>query len=638
VERFRGGVLCRISLFLSFVKMEEKLKGMQALHAQKTRALMRSISTLRKEVEALKAANKESRRTAMIQDLRKEIREHELVIDVLKGELRGSFAKTEEEMDEFIIKKTLGGPKRFRPKTREELTREIRQLRRELAKAKRLNPQSDSGAESKSNAEGENEGASEEGESKRVNEEEGSIDFEDQNLHRQKYAGSGPNIAEIPQLLERIDELQVELAAKERSTDTQTKVIKELQDQNRNLMRGKEKMERQIMKQKRLKDSIKAIEEENVELLHAKEVLREENLKLKDDLTRALSQVEHYEKLGARDRETQNETLKLLETIKSHKENEITNMDEIEGLKRQLTEVHQELSREKSQKLKFEKAKEELEALRQGGSTAEEKQQELQLSCSRLQEEVEFLRKEKSKAESEAASKLATMRSEMDAAERKIAELEIRFPESDCGDESFAVNRNAEDGDCKRKEMEEQKESFIIETNARKEVEERLKDLASSSEIRIRKMELSLEEMKKKLKEAQKDKKNLEAAKSRLTSEYKIRLKHILSDVSEGTLSSASIEDEVRRRDEFLNNKLFEIDADRLKQAKMVRKLRIALEKERHNTRILQHRISEITNQQIRLPKLTWKSEDEESSSSSSSPSSSSSSGGSSSDASEDDL
>ena len=55
------------------------------------------------------------------------MREQELAVDVLKEALiegpRGQL--TQEAVNELVILRTLGGPKRFRPKTREELQNEL---------------------------------------------------------------------------------------------------------------------------------------------------------------------------------------------------------------------------------------------------------------------------------------------------------------------------------------------------------------------------------------------------------------------------------------------------------------------------------------------------------------------------------
>ena len=116
---------------------EAKVRALQQLHNEKTRALMRSIDQLRRQVKQLKAQNKESHRTQLIKSLKSEKRDSELKVDVLKQRLCsvGDFSK--EQVDEYVMKKTLGGPKRFRPKTREELAAELSAATKTIEKLKR---------------------------------------------------------------------------------------------------------------------------------------------------------------------------------------------------------------------------------------------------------------------------------------------------------------------------------------------------------------------------------------------------------------------------------------------------------------------------------------------------------------------
>ena len=85
----------------------------------------------------MKVLGKDSRRTQMIQALRDKIRSMELVMDVIKVELgksehpaRGKMSA--EEVNEFVVEKTVGGPKRFRPLTREEMENKIAALEKSL--------------------------------------------------------------------------------------------------------------------------------------------------------------------------------------------------------------------------------------------------------------------------------------------------------------------------------------------------------------------------------------------------------------------------------------------------------------------------------------------------------------------------
>jgi len=122
--------------------MSEQVETLQRMHAQKVRTLMTSIHVLKEQLQVAKAASKEHRRSALIQQLRDAIRDGEVVVDVLRQALvdRGLDDRT---VNELIIKRTCSGPKRFRPRSREELQRDctelekkVKQLEAALAKSK----------------------------------------------------------------------------------------------------------------------------------------------------------------------------------------------------------------------------------------------------------------------------------------------------------------------------------------------------------------------------------------------------------------------------------------------------------------------------------------------------------------------
>lgn len=107
------------------------MQAIKTIHEQKVRALMKSINQLQEQLQLLRAQDKEHRRSALIQSLRKSMREQELVIDVLKqtlAEKLPEFKDSRALVNDFVVKKTVGGPLRFRPKTREELEQEMDQL------------------------------------------------------------------------------------------------------------------------------------------------------------------------------------------------------------------------------------------------------------------------------------------------------------------------------------------------------------------------------------------------------------------------------------------------------------------------------------------------------------------------------
>jgi anti-sigma28 factor (negative regulator of flagellin synthesis) len=111
--------------------MSDQVETLQRMHAQKVRTLMTSIHVLKEQLQVAKAASKEHRRSALIQQLRDAIRDGEVVVDVLRQALvdRGLDDRT---VNELIIKRTCSGPKRFRPRSREELQRDCTELEKKV--------------------------------------------------------------------------------------------------------------------------------------------------------------------------------------------------------------------------------------------------------------------------------------------------------------------------------------------------------------------------------------------------------------------------------------------------------------------------------------------------------------------------
>jgi len=118
---------------------DSKLIQMENLYRKKSRALQKSIEKYREEVKQLQAASTKSARSKQIQGLKSRLRDCELKVDVLKEQLAntkefernddGGLRTVEERgmaVNEKLIKLTIGGPKRFRPKTREELVQELK--------------------------------------------------------------------------------------------------------------------------------------------------------------------------------------------------------------------------------------------------------------------------------------------------------------------------------------------------------------------------------------------------------------------------------------------------------------------------------------------------------------------------------
>lgn len=117
------------------VENERKFIALRNLHLRKIKQLMSSLDNKEREIAKLNILNKDNRRSQMIQALKNKIRDLELINDYMKEELvKKSDGLSLEEINKMIIRKTLSGPKRFRPLTREELENKIYELEKKLNK------------------------------------------------------------------------------------------------------------------------------------------------------------------------------------------------------------------------------------------------------------------------------------------------------------------------------------------------------------------------------------------------------------------------------------------------------------------------------------------------------------------------
>ena len=92
--------------------MDAKIRALSNLHSQKVRALMKSVNSLKGQIAVMKAQSKEHRRSSLITGLRDKVRESELVVDILKTELTGKTHMSTTEVNDFIVKRSLGGKKK----------------------------------------------------------------------------------------------------------------------------------------------------------------------------------------------------------------------------------------------------------------------------------------------------------------------------------------------------------------------------------------------------------------------------------------------------------------------------------------------------------------------------------------------
>ena len=99
---------------------EEQIRALNEMHSQKIKTLLKSINSLKKEVQKEKFDKKDNVRIQKIQRLEKDIADMEIVIDALRREVN------QEDRCDIAIKRALEkGPKRVRIASREELKMEI---------------------------------------------------------------------------------------------------------------------------------------------------------------------------------------------------------------------------------------------------------------------------------------------------------------------------------------------------------------------------------------------------------------------------------------------------------------------------------------------------------------------------------
>ena len=277
--------------------LQAKVKSLKHIHNQKVKSLMKSLDAAKKELSAAKGHDKEHRRSALIQSLRKQQRKDELVIDVLKSTLRdkvSDFQQSDTLVNEFIIKKTISGPKRFRPKTREELENDIKSMHEKLKTAM-------SKLQRKS-----------------VTPKESSINTANNNfsVDREEVPNEGGHAKEN-ELLEEIDRLQVLLESRNVHISNQDTQLKEALDKCDLLQDMEAKYNRLGPKYKSQKITVQTLRDENLNLIQEKERMGELNSRFREEI----------EFMKKEDMESSEEIVKLEGIISELKNSENSNKE-----------------------------------------------------------------------------------------------------------------------------------------------------------------------------------------------------------------------------------------------------------------------------------------------------------------------
>ncbi|KAG9406332.1 hypothetical protein AC1031_002652 [Aphanomyces cochlioides] len=283
--------------------LEAKTHALHNIHSQKVRALMNSIHQLQEQVATMKAQDKEHRRSALIQSLRKKQREQDLLVDVLKETLQAKVSEFQDDpnlLNEFILKKTISGPKRFRPKTREELELEFAELdkkyKRTLASLKKAKTSLEIPQTPRT-----------------------------QETEERTPAEPGPELVAMQKELET---LRVAVAAKEITRQAQLDQIDGLRKRLEELHLVEDKLERTKTKYSASKEAIKKLQDDAIRLIQDKECESERWLQLEAELAFYKEATDTSQKNGDKVK------MELMERVKALHAREAEHLTQLEDQQR----------------------------------------------------------------------------------------------------------------------------------------------------------------------------------------------------------------------------------------------------------------------------------------------------------------
>lgn len=107
---------------------DAKFQALKALNARKVKQLMAQIDLNQSEITDMKVQGKDNVRTRIIQGLKNKIAYEDTVLDYLKSHLELPVS----EVEDVVMRKTIGGPKRFRPVVRTELEKKIAEAEKRI--------------------------------------------------------------------------------------------------------------------------------------------------------------------------------------------------------------------------------------------------------------------------------------------------------------------------------------------------------------------------------------------------------------------------------------------------------------------------------------------------------------------------
>lgn len=111
--------------------VKEEIARIKADHSTKTKALMKSINKLKEDIEKDKYQNQDNVRAKIIERMKKDIGENEVVIEMMRDMIND-----DESINKEMVKILSKGPARARVLSREELREEIKRLKGEVGTLK----------------------------------------------------------------------------------------------------------------------------------------------------------------------------------------------------------------------------------------------------------------------------------------------------------------------------------------------------------------------------------------------------------------------------------------------------------------------------------------------------------------------
>ncbi len=254
--------------------VDAKIRALNNLHSQKVRGLMRSVNSLKDQLAVMRAQAKEHRRSGLIGGLRDKVREQELVVDVLKEELVNKGRLQPQEVNQLVIRRTLGGPKRFRPKSREELQNELMSMEKQLLKARSAAKKASAPQPAAAPAPPRH-----------------SQPVPPSPAPSTPNFNSGPDTsslqAQISELLDEVESLKVSLRSRDSNLAAQIQEMDRLRSDNRELRRVEERLAHKERKHRDLKERSGELGRENEKLAEELEGTRANAVQLQASLDMA---------------------------------------------------------------------------------------------------------------------------------------------------------------------------------------------------------------------------------------------------------------------------------------------------------------------------------------------------------------